>query len=150
MELHEICERVYKNSKLVTINGNQLRAYAASITKEQLLPQTKDSSVNKQVDKISKAAVYLAYNVINFSFYPENASKRWFVQKDNGEYVGKDDEAHAIVFCLNAAQSQGVLDLTSAKGLAELTLDTVSKVFAPHPDAGKLPLLQERTSCLNE
>lgn len=154
----------------VHINRERVSAFAKSINLEDLEETTKDSSVNKQVDRSTKAAVYLAYNAVNFSFYPDEGDKRWFAAAETEEgVIGKDDEAHAVVHCLNRAHQQNLVDLRSGAALAGLTLETVELIFKPHPgqflpnlrilliwselrvsDAGKLPLLAKRTECLNE
>jgi len=62
---------------------------------------------NKE-DKYSQIARILAYNVMNFSFYPDQGDEPWFIESDiDKKVIGKDDEAFAIVECLNRWERSG-------------------------------------------
>ena len=140
----EACEEVYLKSvhKYVCIDEARLREFALSVPSEELEESTKDSEVNQRVDQSTKAAVFIAYNAVNFSFYPDEGKKRWFAQaqqKSQEEQeqeqacIGKDDEAHAVVYCLHRAQSTKLIDLADGAALAGVSVDTVSLIFKPHP-----------------
>lgn len=128
-----LCEQILTSPhcKHVSVSSEAIKSYVCEITEADLSSETKDSSVNQNV-QVEKAAVYLAYNVINFSFYPDKGSRRWFVTGANGKPIGVDDEAHAIVYCLNSAQEQGVVELHSGKSLLQLDMQSLENIFSPH------------------
>uniref|UniRef100_A0A7S3LKV5 Queuosine 5'-phosphate N-glycosylase/hydrolase n=1 Tax=Aplanochytrium stocchinoi TaxID=215587 RepID=A0A7S3LKV5_9STRA len=155
----ELCRLIFetKNAKHVNVCKERIEEFSKTISESDLAPEVKDSQVNKDADehmnKLEKAALYFAYNAVNFSFFPDRGEKRWFVVKaeDAGkgeevEYVGVDDEAHAIVHALLSDRKNLLNDFDALQKLSE---SDVEEIFQPAPSAGRLPLISERTRCLN-
>ena len=112
----------------VGINVEAAQKFGLKITTEDLNETTKDSEVNEDAGDNAdfKSTLYLAYNVVNYSFYPENGENRWFTfDDDKKKFVGKDDEAHAIVLCLTRYQRINKKGLTDPDALRALTLKDV-------------------------
>ena len=56
-------------------------------------------------DDDAVATTLLAWNAINFSYFPEPSDKRWCWQApgDDGALIGQDDEAFGVAAALGAA-----------------------------------------------
>ena len=82
---------------------------------------------------------FLAFNAVNYSFWPNSGHRRWFAEID-GKRHGFDDEAFGIMACLTRAMNQG-LALDSPEVLLALDLPEIERIFAPAHEASPLPLL---------
>jgi hypothetical protein len=87
----------------------------------------------------------LAWNSINYSYFPDSGGKRFAVKID-GLQIGNNDEAHATL----AALSQPQHKLHDPQMLADLTAEKIAAVFEPADGAGPLPMLEERLASLKE
>lgn len=150
-------EDILKSSKQVCdlathvkINNKMLLNFVDKIKPKELEEETKDSSVNQKAgnDRLEKSELYFAYNAVNFSFFPDKGDKNWFII-ENDEFIGKDDEAHAIVASLSKYQKNNPGALSNAKHLLKMTINDLEAIFAPAEGAGKLPLLDLRLKCLH-
>ncbi|CAD7971450.1 unnamed protein product [Amoebophrya sp. A120] len=126
-----------------------------------VVPERDEDVVMPDYDKfetrLNDIARILAYNVINFSFFPDNGKPRWFIS-DEGEddergeqkFFGKDDEAFAIVEAMKRLEKE-VRDSTIWRNghfLQQITVPHLENVFRPAANAGSLPLLPWRMQCL--
>lgn len=156
LDLVQDCNHILAVAKHVVVDEEALKHFANKIKESDLIEETKDSEVNhrqKDLPLLERAAVFLAYNVINFSFFPDTGSQRWFVQVD-GELIGQDDEAHAIVAAMFRFHERlkadgGDAKLADSVFLKGLTLCDLEEVVVPAPSAGKLSMLEERLHCLH-
>lgn len=127
-----------------------------------LCAATSPSPDSAKEDKFSQIARVLAYNVMNFSFYPEDGQERWFIEGD----IGKDDEALAVTESLRRWEQSGHYkrwlrsEANAGSGLKHicwadsaymlsLTLTDMEDLFKPATGAGHFPLLDLRLKCLH-
>jgi len=129
-----------------------------------LCAATSPSTQAATEDKLCQISRILAYNVMNFSFFPDKDCSRWFIQDEQtGKTVGEDDEAFAIVASLKRWERSGhyeqwlqvkgttSADICWADGhyMESLTIEDVKLLFQPAGAAGALPLLELRLKCLH-
>lgn len=129
-----------------------------------LCAATSPSSQTATEDKLWQISRILAYNVMNFSFFPDKGCSRWFIRDEQtGKNIGDDDEAFAIVASLKRwersghyehwLQAQGATSagICWADGnyMESLTLEDIRSLFQPAEGAGALPLLELRLKCLH-
>eukprot|EP00924_Labyrinthula_sp_SR-Ha-C_P003808 maker-scaffold_3-snap-gene-5.8-mRNA-1 protein AED:0.01 eAED:0.01 QI:94/0.66/0.75/1/1/1/4/99/325 len=138
--LLEDIERAVENSNVI-IRKESIRKFCDRIHANDISTEIKDSQVNSSVEKSKKGLIYLAYNAVNFSFFPDANTKRWFISHE-GKRVGADDEAHAIVAALKD------FDVTNPGKLSDPTFLRSLNFETPDKDAGELPMLDERLNCL--
>ena len=137
----------------VSINTEALSSFAASIDwKSVEAPSSDHGGDDDATVRENLAAVLLAWNAINFSYFPDPGAARWAWQHpETSEIHGGDDEANGVFAALTHLQSQAHRPLASGAFLAGLTAgDLRDRVFAAAPGAGPLPLLELRARCLNE
>ena len=96
----------------------------------------------------TQAAWILAYNAVNFSYYPAPGARRWAALVD-GEIVGSDDEALGVMGGLGAAMRRGV-PLHDAAMLAQLDTSGLAGLLPTAPGHDPLPLPDERLAGLRE
>lgn len=93
-----------------------------------------------------KCHILLAFNAVNFSFYPDVGIPLFVVRDQNGKEL---DSATAAKFCLARAYHESQIDLGKPSDLANLSLEKLSDIF--RSDLGsEIPMLTERLSCLKE
>ncbi len=90
----------------------------------------------------------LAYNAINYSYFPEPGQPRWWTVVA-GAPAGVDDEALGIMAAFAQALRGGV-PLGDGSFLAGLSAASLEALLPPAPGAGPLPLLSERLAGLHE
>jgi hypothetical protein len=100
------------------------------------------------VDQEAQAAWILAYNAVNYSYYPEPGAGRWAALV-NGEVLGRDDEALGVMGGLGAAMLRGVR-LHDASVLSGLDAEALSELLPTAPGHDPLPLPGERLAGLRE
>jgi hypothetical protein len=96
----------------------------------------------------TQAAWLLAYNAMNFSYYPEPGRRRWAALVD-GEVVGADDEALGVMAALGAALRDGV-PLGDGSHLTGLAAEDLSALLPTAPGRDPLPLAERRLAGLHE
>eukprot|EP00392_Amoebophrya_sp_AT5.2_P004594 g4602.t1 len=148
-----------------TVTGTKEPGVPVSDRVEKELVEDPEQTMATRLNDIARI---LAYNVVNFSFWPDGGSGRWWIdgKDDASPAIGKDDEALAIVECLRrwektvrtrSIDRDDVESETSSLGniwrdaayLTGLTREEVGKIFAPGAGAGELPLLDWRLQCLH-
>ncbi len=90
----------------------------------------------------------LAYNAINFCYWPEPGQPRWYAQVD-GVDVGGDDEALGVMGAFAEALRRGA-PLDDGAFLVGLNADELAALLCTAPGAGALPLMAERLAGLRE
>lgn len=137
------------NSGAITAAGDTTAAL--SVAKSS--PSTTNGSSSCVADKLNDAARILAYNVMNFSFFPDEGNAPWFICSMDGKRIGEDDEAFAITESMRSfeMQLQGRSEIwRDPDFLLGLTEDDLrERVFCRASDAGELPLLGLRLKCLH-
>lgn len=106
-------------------------------------------------DEERTAALLLAWNAINFSYYPDQGRARWRYQAPDGSEHGADDEANGVVAALvacNSARPAGATPpLADAAFLTTIDAEMLrERIFTAAPGAGELPLCEERAAALRE
>ncbi|MEC8422610.1 MAG: queuosine salvage family protein, partial [Myxococcota bacterium] len=99
-------------------------------------------------DPEALAAWLLAYNAMNFSYYPEPGCVRWAALVD-GEVVGRDDEALGVMASLGAAARHGE-PMADGDHLAEMGAADLERLLPTAPGHGPLPMAAERLRGLKE
>jgi hypothetical protein len=90
----------------------------------------------------------LAYNAVNFCYWPEADSARWHTVV-GGQRVGHDDEALGVMAAFGEAMRRDV-PLWDGSFLAGLDRRTLEGLLTPAPGAGHLPMMDERLRGLQE
>ena len=151
----DLCNTVAKAKAItedavdVCLNTDALSVFAVSIDLGKLVgPAPPTDATHSE----NLAAVLLAWNAINFSYFPDQGETRWSWQHPTtSELHGADDEANGVFAALTHLQSQAQRPLASGAFLAGLSAsDLREHIFAPAPGAGQLPMLELRARCLNE
>ena len=109
---------------------------------------TWDSDFMFKGSETKTIAWFLAFNAINYSFWPDPGNPRWFVEI-SGKHHGIDDEAFGIMASLTEAMNQGT-DLSDPGILTALDASDMEQIFRPAEGAGELPLLDQRLRALHE
>lgn len=144
--LIEQCRRVTAASDL-RIDDDQLAALARDTPDERLtLPRWDDAGMyDGPPPKV--VAWLLAYNAINFCYWPDEGPRWWTVV--DGLEAGRDDEALGIMVAFARALDRGV-PLDDGRWLMDLDLATLREVLGAAPGAGALPLMGARVTALRE
>ncbi len=90
----------------------------------------------------------LAYNAVNYCYWPEPGQPRWWTVVD-GRPVGQDDEALGIMVAF-AEQIRRGNALWRGSFLRQVSEEDLASWLPPGPGAGPLPLLAERAAGLRE
>lgn len=96
----------------------------------------------------TQAAWILAYNAINFSYFPADGQRRWATSVQ-GAVVGGDDEALGVMAALGDALARG-MDLGDGAALASLTPAGLAALLPTAPGHDPLPMAEERLRGLQE
>ena len=153
---------IYLNKNLLKEGKNHVDELFDSDTKKCLSQMTDNKT------RVGDIARIIAYNVVNFSFYPDKEEVPWWIEIEKGGekvLVGKDDEFFAITSSFERAEQTfikagdaskyGITDEDTGKiwcnyeYLSTLNIEKLEEIFKPAPDAGKLPLLQLRLNCIH-
>ena len=134
----------------VHINAAAVHEFARKIDiKSAVAGPPQDASAPQDDERT--AALLVAWNAINFSYYPDDGVARWFWRDRDGVDHGKDDEANGVVAALVHANSGSNPALASAAFLQGVTADVLrNDILKAGPGAGELPLLEERAAALRE
>lgn len=133
----------------MAIQGAEESEDAAAADVKASLAKRVGSNDFSSPETLRDIARILAYNVMNFSFYPDAGEERWWIDVE-GIAVGKDDEAFAIVESLKRWERAigNASCWTDGSYLQEMDEVRLREIFAPAEGAGKLPLLDLRLKCL--
>ena len=153
---------IYTNETITSLGKSHVNELLESSAKNH------PSQHNDNKTRIGDIARIIAYNVVNFSFYPERGETPWWIEiEKDGEMIpiGKDDEFFAITASFERAEQrlkQGTNNLMDInvnedpgrqwcnyEYLSNLNLTKLEEIFEPAPGAGKLPLLELRLKCLH-
>lgn len=92
-----------------------------------------------------KVAIILAFNAVNFSFWPDWGKPRWTVRDDQGKVL---DGSTAAFWCLENAFRKGILDPLYFPTLSRLSGEYLADIF--RGQAGmEIPMLGERLAGLH-
>jgi len=91
---------------------------------------------------------FLAFNAVNYSFWPSESKKTWYTEID-GRLYGKDDPAFGIMAAFSRAMTHGFA-LDSADVLMRLGSEDFHTILQPGPGADPLPLMSARLEALHE
>jgi hypothetical protein len=120
----------------------------AEVAAADLAPPAWDVPSDPGSDPATEAAWLLAYNALNFSYYPDGGAPRWVAAVD-GAPVGEDDEALGVMAALGAALRAGV-PLADGAWLADRDAAGLDALLPTWPGAGPLPLADRRLAGLRE
>jgi len=142
------CRRLVAQTPHLRLHADAAVRAVAEATPELLrLPAWDDPGFYDGPDE-RVVAWLLAYNAINYSYWPEPGVARWSTVVA-GRRVGTDDEALGVMISLAQQQREGVA-LWHGPVLEGLTAEELGRWLAPAPGAGPLPLLEERLAALQE
>lgn len=146
-QLLEQCARLVATSPHVDVEERAIAEVASGVDAAALvLPGW--SGPKMEVPEDDVPAWLMAYNAVNFCYWPEAGEKRWWTVVD-GAAVGDDDEALGIMAAFAHALREGV-PLGDGAFLAELDVATLEDLLAPAPGAGRLPCMEDRLDGLQE
>ena len=149
-ELTRQCQEACEQSDLVQIDANAAAQFALALD----IHEVKQAPTQASDDPERTAALLLAWNAINYSYYPDEGNARWAWQAPDGSIVGADDEANGVVAALAHANSvntaAGVPSLADPEFLRAIDAAAIDRIFKPAPQAGALPLSEERAAALRE
>lgn len=140
------CARVVAQTSWIDIDQVGVEALADRVAADRPEPPGWDAPLMFQGPDEQVAAWLLAYNAVNFSYYPEPGDAPWYPVVDGTE-VGRDDAALGVMAAFAQALRDGV-PLGDGAWLAEL--DDLDRVLPTAPGAGPLPLRHERLRGLRE
>lgn len=141
------CAAVIARADHVRVDEDAARAFAARVPPGALtLPAWDDAGFDPGPDQGRNVAWLLAYNAVNFCYWPD-AGPRWWTVVD-GRPAGQDDEALGVMAAF-AADLRRSGRLRSPDALSALTLDELDLLLAPAPGAGRLPLMEARLAGLH-
>lgn len=140
------CERVVAESEDVSVDAAAAARFAASAPAGLLVLPPWDDPGMYAGPLAGGVAWLLAYNAINFCYWPD-AGPRWWTVVDGVE-VGADDEALGIMAAFAAALRDGV-PLDDGRFLRDIDERALSALLVPAPGAGTLPMMAERVAGLH-
>jgi hypothetical protein len=153
------CSDLCARHSIVRVDVAKATDFAASIAVDDVLA----TATAARAEDETTAALLLAWNSINFSYFPEAGRGRWrWRHPATKEEYGADDEANGVVAALVAANSQVQIDgsspkvagppaLADAAFLRAITADMLRDwVLKAAPGAGELPMADERARALRE
>ncbi len=147
MLLHQ-CARICDEARHLHIDEGALSVFAVRTPTDFLHVPRWDAPDMYQGPPDKVVAWFLAYNAINYSYWPESGGTRWWSLQDAVE-VGRDDEALGVMAALGNAIDAGV-PLDNGAYLAGISIEDLESLLAPAPGAGALPLFQSRLAGLRE
>lgn len=139
------CARVVARSPWVCVDEAAVSALAAAAP--PIEPPRWDDPGMLRGPPERQVAWLLAYNAINFSYWPD-AGPRWRTVV-GGVEVGGDDEALGIMVAFAAALERGV-PLDDPAWLTRVDAATLEALLPAAPGAGRLPLFDARVAGLRE
>lgn len=159
----KILDQVRSKCKLVStlavdvkISHQAIERLADNIYEDVCCHATKSAEPSSSIpamDKERTAAVLLAWNAINFCYFPDPKSKRWrWLDPETGVELGGDDEALAVRAALQhwisvVIQADGPLAI--GRWLQSLFEEKLREtIFKAAPGCGELPMLQDRADNL--
>ena len=143
----DLCES--ENGSL-KINSDAAVAFAETIDVSEVVPASSPFELSEEESERS-AALLLAWNALNFSYYPDPAMPRWRWLSPDGQEIGADDEANGVVAALTELNKGGDMLLANPTYLQGIDAKTLNEsLFKPAPGAGPLPLAEERAAALRQ
>ena len=91
---------------------------------------------------------FLAFNAINYSFWPSEGKRSWSTEID-GRIYGVDDSAFGIMAAFSHAMTHGFA-LDTADVLCRLEAEDFNRILKPADGADPLPLMPARLEALHE
>ena len=150
-ELTENCRALCESSAVITIDADAAAAFAAQLDLKEVRQKPPAAPANSDEDEERSAALLIAWNAINFSYYPDDGKMRWHWQASDGSEHGVDDEANGVVAALITLNSGKEMRLADPSFLSSVSASAVREtIFKPAPGAGELPLSEERAAALRE
>jgi hypothetical protein len=140
------CIEIVAEADHVVIDEVALREFSASISAEELQPPPASDTNDVNADSF---ACLLAWNAVNFSYFPDAHEPRWFCEI-GGTIHGQDDEANGVKALIEHHHSKANAFFGDSEWLGNLTMPQLTAIFQPSADAGDLPLLPERLSCFHD
>ncbi len=148
MSLLTACDRVVAESPHLSLDREAARRAVTDAPPELLRLPTWDDPGFLQ-DRDEKVVGWLlAYNAVNYCYWPEPGQPRWWTVVD-GREVGQDDEALGVMVAF-AEQIRRGNALWRGRVLRGVTEQDLAGWLAPGPGAGPLPMLAERAAGLRE
>lgn len=147
MILHQ-CQRISREAEFVHIREDMIQPFVDTVDFDSIhVPAWDDSGMFAgPVEQV--IGWLLAYNAVNFCFWPDPGQPRWCTQL-RGKVVGQDDEALGIMAAFGEAIERGV-PLCDGAWLSEIPAETLAAILYPAPGAGALPMFSERVNGLRE
>lgn len=155
------CENICARHPAIHVDAAAAATFAKSISVADVLAGNATSESRE--DDETTAALLVAWNAINFSYFPDPGKKRWrWRHPATRQEYGADDEANGVVAALVAANERVNLDgsspkiigppaLADAAFLRRVTAEVLSTwLLKASPGAGTLPMADERASALRE
>lgn len=148
MSLLSACERVVAESPHLSLDrAAAIRAVQQAPPELLQLPTWEDPGfLDDRPEKV--LGWLLAYNAVNYCYWPEPGASRWWTVVD-GRDVGREDEALGIMVAF-AEQIRRGRALWRGSVLARVTEDELAGWLPPAAGAGPLPMMAERAAGLRE
>jgi hypothetical protein len=139
------CADIVAEADYIEIDFQALHKFGASISVSELQPPP----ASDIADVDATLACLIAWNSVNFSYFPNADKPRWYCEID-GTIHGQDDEANGVKALIERHHSQGTAHFGDSEWLERLTLDQLAEIFGSAADGPALPLLPERLDCLHD
>ena len=145
MTLLKSCLAVYPHLSQVSINEMALEALVDHLANTDIsIPDWKSDFCYHGDPERTLDWIFI-FNAINFSYWN---TPRWH-NSVRGRSWGTDDEAFGVMAALAHAMESGV-PLNDYNYLKELDIVDLRSIFSAAPNAGELPMLEERLEALHE
>lgn len=143
------CAALVSASPWVSVDAGAVDRLAYRLADGGLaMPGWDDDPTFALTSEVATVAWLLAYNAVNYCYWPDRAHGRWWTVVE-GKEVGADDEALGVMGAFAGALRRGV-PLDDAKFLVEMDASTLSRLLAPAPGAAPLSRMDWRVASLRE
>lgn len=142
------CQRICAASEFVQIQDSAIQAFVNTVDLSSVhVPAWDDSGMfTGSVEQV--IGWLLAYNAVNFCYWPDPGQPRWWTRLGERD-LGQDDEALGIMAAFGEAIERAV-PLCDGNWLAQASISDLEAILAPAPGAGRLPMMAERHAGLVE
>ena len=138
-----------RGEEVLQVSASACSAFAATIAIDDVRVAARSAETEEEEERT--AALLVAWNAINFSYYADEGQPRWRWRAPDGTDHGADDEANGVVAALAALNAGAQMRLADADFLRKISARALREdIFPAAPGAGELPMADERAAALRE
>lgn len=135
--------------EVLKVSAAACSTFASTIAIDDVRVATRSAESEEEEERT--AALLVAWNAINFSYYADEGQPRWRWRAPDGTEHGADDEANGVVAALTALNAGAQMRLADADFLRKVSAQSLrEEIFPAAPGAGELPMADERAAALRE